>query len=331
MRVLAVPDKPGWALEHHCRDLQSALAKECRIDVEACPPDQTGRTRLISMAKSGNYDCIYPTWHELSLAAYQAVGDARIQRSMLCGLHDFHTWDSLATRGAKTANASTCAPSLVSALKNFTRTVAISRALQRSFSEIHPLLAHHGVNTSFFRPSKKRQQTRRKLHIGWVGTLTNTKNNYDLFVRIREMLEPRAEFLEAKTSRLDERPLTREEMVKFYNTLDILVVTSYSEGGPMPPVEASGCGVPTISPPVGAMPEFIRDGLDGYIVDSYEPGQFVEKILHLSRNREVLFAMRNRCLEKASGPWNLSLTAQRWLEAFKAVADDNHPASEIIE
>jgi glycosyltransferase involved in cell wall biosynthesis len=102
--------------------------------------------------------------------------------------------------------------------------------------------------------------------------------------------------------------------------MDVFVVTSFSEGSPLPPLEAAGCGVPTVASPVGAMPEFIEDGKDGYLIESYQAEDFAEKIRFLNKNREVLSAMREACIKKAHGPWNNKQKAKAWLECFRKVA-----------
>jgi len=47
-----------------------------------------------------------------------------------------------------------------------------------------------------------------------------------------------------------------EERANFYRSIDYLLVTSRLEGGPVPFMEALACGVLSIAPPIGVIPQF---------------------------------------------------------------------------
>jgi len=55
-------------------------------------------------------------------------------------------------------------------------------------------------------------------------------------------------------------------MVDFYRSLDAYICTSRTEGGPHPILEASSCGIPVISTPVGIAPELIEDKINGLLI-----------------------------------------------------------------
>ena len=52
------------------------------------------------------------------------------------------------------------------------------------------------------------------------------------------------------------KDFTYETMQQFYDSIDVLVCTSSTDGGPLPPLEAIACGVPAISTDVGNMSDF---------------------------------------------------------------------------
>ena len=60
---------------------------------------------------------------------------------------------------------------------------------------------------------------------------------------------------------------TPSEMADWYNSGTVLVCTSRSEGTPNPALEAAACGCTVVSTPVGNMPELIRHGVNGYLVE----------------------------------------------------------------
>ena len=63
----------------------------------------------------------------------------------------------------------------------------------------------------------------------------------------------------------DVRPA--REMADWYNTGTVLVCASAAEGTPNPALEAAACGCVVVSTPVGNMPELIRSGENGYLVE----------------------------------------------------------------
>lgn len=59
----------------------------------------------------------------------------------------------------------------------------------------------------------------------------------------------------------------KEAMNKIYNSFDCLCAPSTNEGFGVPIIEAQSCGVPVITNNFTAMPELVKDGKTGYIVD----------------------------------------------------------------
>ena len=56
-------------------------------------------------------------------------------------------------------------------------------------------------------------------------------------------------------SKVSHRDFTYDTMQDFYDSIDLLICTSLTEGGPLGPFEAIACGVPVISTPVGLIKE----------------------------------------------------------------------------
>jgi glycosyltransferase involved in cell wall biosynthesis len=51
-----------------------------------------------------------------------------------------------------------------------------------------------------------------------------------------------------------------------YDNIDLLLITSFYEGGPACVPEAYACGVPIVSSPVGMSLDFVRHNQNGYIL-----------------------------------------------------------------
>ena len=57
-----------------------------------------------------------------------------------------------------------------------------------------------------------------------------------------------------------------EDMTEVYSALDVLVVTSRSEGMPLAVLEAMACERPVIAMAVGGVAEIIEEGVTGYLI-----------------------------------------------------------------
>ncbi len=58
-----------------------------------------------------------------------------------------------------------------------------------------------------------------------------------------------------------------EEVAELLNRSRTLIMPSYNEGGPRVVLEAMACGVPVLATPVGVVPDIIKDGESGRVID----------------------------------------------------------------
>lgn len=101
-------------------------------------------------------------------------------------------------------------------------------------------------------------------------------------------------------------------MPNFFNDLDVLLCTSREEGGPLTPIQAGACGVPTVSTGCGHMKEFIIEGETGFLVES-KAEDFVDRLRFLSENRAYLRSMSEKVREHVVAHWSISSAYPQWL------------------
>jgi len=77
-----------------------------------------------------------------------------------------------------------------------------------------------------------------------------------------------------------------EDMPKIYNSCSIFVLISRSEGLSTVLLEALACEVPCIASKVGGNPELVKDGITGYLFESANIEQAIEKIQKINNNKE---------------------------------------------
>lgn len=105
---------------------------------------------------------------------------------------------------------------------------------------------------------------------------------------------------------------TRAEMIDWYNTGRVYVVTSAMEGVPNVGLEAAACGCAVVSTPVGRMPELIGCGVNGFLVDDPTVSEFCSAIVRACDHFEAMTdGIHERVIEHG---WDV--LADRYYNAF---------------
>lgn len=78
-----------------------------------------------------------------------------------------------------------------------------------------------------------------------------------------------------------------QNMTEVYAGIDLLLLTSLNEGTPVTIIEAMAVGIPVVSSRVGGVPDLITEGVTGLMFDLDEETAAVEKIVHLTNQKEL--------------------------------------------
>lgn len=89
----------------------------------------------------------------------------------------------------------------------------------------------------------------------------------------------------------------KKDLVEFYKSCDICLITSREEGGPLSLLESLALGIPVISTKVGMSVDIIKDGYNGYLVDFENTKGIVKQILKLANNKGKLIELGNNARE----------------------------------
>jgi glycosyltransferase involved in cell wall biosynthesis len=249
-RVLIVVDSPGWAHDKKSEALVAHLGDE--FDVHKCfhadlDPADLDRQDLIVV------------WYWMQLAGSPEICAAleRNREKLVLGI-----CSHAELQGEK-------GPHGIALLKEYGRALFVHNRLlleewRRVFDK--PLyLTPNGVDIDFFRPSPKARRPG-PLRVGWAGSLDNfgrELRGYDLIVEACAGLDG-VEFVPAIK---EEWYRDSDEMLIWYQDLDVYVCASRCEGTPNPCLEAAACGLPLVTTAVGNMPELLVDGVGGYFVE----------------------------------------------------------------
>jgi len=161
------------------------------------------------------------------------------------------------------------------------------------------------VDTELFQIKKELRE--RKNLVGYIGRLEEGKGVMNSFEAIPLILEKQdnLEFFlggygplyDRIKERLRSNNLSRkvelmgwiphDKVANYLNELKLLVLPSYSEGLPTIVLEAMACGTPVLATPVGGIPDVIKDGETGFIMENNSPKCFAENIVRVLEHPDL--------------------------------------------
>jgi glycosyltransferase involved in cell wall biosynthesis len=110
----------------------------------------------------------------------------------------------------------------------------------------------------------------RKAKVLWCGSRLHSrlKGYDDLLIPLRDAMAQRS--IDCDLLLVDSfgnLKLSAQQMANWYNGGSVYVCASRTEGTPNVALEAAACGCTIVSTAVGNMPELVRDGINGYLVE----------------------------------------------------------------
>ena len=105
----------------------------------------------------------------------------------------------------------------------------------------------------------------------------------------------------------------RDDLARCYHALDIYLITSREEGGPMALMESMSSSVPVVSTSVGMAPDLILDGVTGELVAAADANLIAERARELLAMGERLDAIK-RAARSAVLQTDWSVVGRRHLE-----------------
>ena len=122
----------------------------------------------------------------------------------------------------------------------------------------------NGVDTELYYPAV---QPPKNFKACWVGS-TNSMCNKGIDLVQQACAQTGTELITVAVNPRDNNLMSPEQLREYvYQQASVLVCASEFEGTPNPALEALACGLPVISTRVGNMPELIREGYNGILVD----------------------------------------------------------------
>jgi glycosyltransferase involved in cell wall biosynthesis len=116
----------------------------------------------------------------------------------------------------------------------------------------------------------------------------------------------------------------QRDVRRFYEHAAVFVLPSHSEGSPNVILEAMAAGLPVAATRVGGIPDMVEDGVTGFLVDPFLPGQSGGEALFAERLARLLTdpGLRQRMGEQArarSVQFSPGIQKQRLLSVYRGL------------
>lgn len=141
--------------------------------------------------------------------------------------------------------------------------------------------------------------------VGWIGRMTGVKRTDDVLLAFKHLRDtgvdaclclvgdgPDRTQLEQRAHELGVVRDTfflgyQEDVAPFYAAFDALVLPSGNEGTPVSAIEALAAGRPVVATRVGGVPDVVRDGEDGFLVEAGATAELADRLARLARDPEL--------------------------------------------
>ncbi|GAB4490892.1 MAG: glycosyltransferase [Thermodesulfovibrionales bacterium] len=228
------------------------------------------------------------------------------------------------------------------------RFVAVSDSIRDDiarYDAIDPsriLVIRNGVDTERFRPMEVRQALRREFApaedafvIGSLGRFVSAKG-FEYLIDAAARLAPslpgfvvvivgegsHREKIAARAASLGIGgrlvfPGMRRDIPEVLNALDVFVMPSIAEGLPNALLEAMSCARPIVATAVGGIPEVLRDGKNGLLVQPGDAGALADAVSRMLRDRVFAEACGQAARQDVLARHSIRATARTWETLYR--------------
>jgi glycosyltransferase involved in cell wall biosynthesis len=152
--------------------------------------------------------------------------------------------------------------------------------------------------------------------VGWIGRMTAVKRTDDVLIAFKSLRDsgvdavlcmvgdgPDRITLEERAHELGVARDTiflgyQEDVAPFYAAFDVLVLPSGNEGTPVTVIEALAAERPVVATRVGGVPDVVRDGEDGFLVEAGATDDLADRLGRLARDPALRARMGKKGRER---------------------------------
>jgi len=206
-------------------------------------------------------------------------------------------------------------------LKNCDAFLAGAPSIKEKYESFVPkpvFFANMAYNEDIFKPYKKQAGNKKELVIGWTG---NPERDFKGF---RTIIEPTIKNLQKNgipVKLITQFQGSLNSLAKFWQKADLAIIASEADAGPSMFMEASLCGVPSISTKIGMPHYVIKDQING-IFSNRTIEDFSDKIEFIYHNRDLLRKMKNSIRNDYIEKLGTKVQIDNWRKMFQTVLNE---------
>ena len=296
-KILIVFDEIGWAFWNHAKELQKRLT-EYKVDII------DHRQNIPEISK--NHDVTY-IMDPMPLPS----GYPPPNKTILGLRNEFLFREH--PRGAKGLYENGFPGRCVSIKDKCCILHMVNQNQMKVFKDIvtdKPLiLAQHGIDEEIFDRSKYNKVNNESMIVGISGRGSSNKG-FELVVAACK--EVGVKCVGAQYGR---NKLSKNDMPKFYSSIDVFVCMSKTEGLNNVTMESGAMGIPVISTRSGAAEEMIIDGVSGLLIDRNVDALVIA--LNKLKDKELRESMGNKYYEEIMKNWTWKVKIEDFRKMFK--------------
>lgn len=308
--ILIIVDKEGWAFYNSALQIKKNLFQYYNIEI--IPMDLFGDNIIKLFIFANKYDLTFFMWRGLITWLYSDYSKAYInkigmkyeeflekyvkEKRILTGIFDHLYINSEQER-----------TNFV--LENVTSYIVCSKKLQEIYEKYlkkPEMTISDGVDLDVFKMTNMNKYNdieNRKIIFGWAGNSKFIDENDDDLKGLNKIITPAICELKEEGYKIELniadrniKKIEHKDMPNYYNSIDVYICASRTEGHPAPVLEAMACGLPVISTDVGVVQEVFGEKQKEYIIKR-EKEDLKLKIKNLIDNKSLIQELSNENLE----------------------------------
>lgn len=304
-KIAIIYDVDGWAFHNIAKQIKKNLSDVFEIDIIPVSVFDDNIVKLIFLAQ--NYDLVHCLWRGLISCLdnqftreYISNLGLTFEQFNMEYLSKVNLTTSVYDHNFLTNDTMYLTENFIKYVKDYT---VSSSCLMNIYENLElnkkpSVVISDGVDLNKFTPKNLQRFDNiddRKIVIGWVGNskFLDSENDEDLkglrkiIIPVLNELIQEKQPIEIKFADRNQKYIPHSEMPNYYDSIDIYICASKTEGTPNPVLESMAMGIPIISTDVGIVRDAFGEKQSKFILEERNQKCLKSKLLELINNRKL--------------------------------------------